>query len=112
MSELRYWRHRAEPRHVTTVSMVGTINAPQWEPVSVLTDAELASVERAAAEKALTGVTDLIDAKAKAYADSATGLCAEKEWLDSNRYSNYASGLDMAAGLLHKAAEAYRREEA
>lgn len=52
MSELRYWRHRAEPRHVTTVSMMGTINAPQWEPVSVVTDAELASVERAAAEKA------------------------------------------------------------
>ena len=52
MSELRYWRHRAEPRHVTTVSMMGTINAPQWGPVSVLTDAELASVERAAAEKA------------------------------------------------------------
>ena len=52
MSEYRYWRHRAGPRHVTTVSMMGTINAPQWEPVSVLTDAELASVERAAAEKA------------------------------------------------------------
>ena len=64
MSELRYWRHRAEPRHVTTVSMMGTINAPQWEPVSVLTDAELASVERAAAEKAWDeGLSSAIEAE-------------------------------------------------
>ena len=62
MSEYRYWRHRAGPRHVTTVSMMGTINAPQWEPVSVLTDAELASVERAAAERERSAIRSTIGA--------------------------------------------------
>lgn len=43
MSEHKYWRHRWSPQHVTTVDMTGTINAPQWEPVHVLTDSELAA---------------------------------------------------------------------
>lgn len=70
----------------------------------------IAEVERAAAERALTDAVDQVTAKAKAYADSAIGLRAEKEWADSSRYSNYAAGLDMAANEIHKAAEAYRQE--
>lgn len=44
MSEHKHWRHRWAPQHVTTVDMTGTINAPQWEPVHVLNDAELAAL--------------------------------------------------------------------
>lgn len=44
MSDHKYWRHRWSPQHVTTVDMTGTMNAPQWEPVHVLNDAELAAL--------------------------------------------------------------------
>lgn len=42
--KLRYWRHRWAPQHVSTVDTTGTINAPQWEPVHVLSDAEFAAL--------------------------------------------------------------------
>lgn len=58
MSEFKYWRHRWSPQHLTTVDMTGTMNAPQWEPVHVLSDEGLAEVEQAAAEKALTEAAD------------------------------------------------------
>ena len=61
MSELNYWRHRWSPQHITTVDMTGTINAPQWEPVRVLSDAELAALVTPTREQIAATIAQSLD---------------------------------------------------
>lgn len=73
-------------------------------------DRMIASVERAAAVKALTDAADEEERVSQQYALTADGMRERSEWEDSNRYANYASGHAASAHALRARAEAYRQE--
>jgi hypothetical protein len=73
-------------------------------------DRMIAEVERAAAEKALTDAATDVEDLVDGYESTADEMRGRGEWADSNRYSNYSAGLNMAVTRLRARAEAYRQE--
>ena len=71
----------------------------------------LAEVRRQAAEEALLKAEDAVSELIDGYESTADEMRGRSEWVDSNRYSNYAASLSMAAGSIRTLAAEYRKAE-
>ena len=67
--------------------------------------AAIAAVVAAAKAEAMEEAATVAQVHGEAYRVTADRLFAEADWNDSSRYSNYASGLKMAAAEIRKATQ-------
>ena len=74
-------------------------------------DRMIAEVRRQAAEEALLKAEDAVSELIDGYESTADEMRGRSEWVDSNRYSNYAAGLSVAAGSIRKLAAEYKKAE-
>lgn len=109
MSEYTPTTEEVRRLYVRHCSLRGRTKYPPLEELEAEFDRWLAALIREAKAEALNEAAEHVAEQSVRYADTASRLHDEGEWVDSSRYSNYAAGVSMALTTLRARAAEYRK---